>query len=389
LFCSCSLYVRSISSNKHEMPNIRRATNNNLLTKVEKAGQLNGFNKNVNIGNSASFVQDDEIASSSSNGGDGDVYDDGGGGGGGSGDGNRGDGDAFAACDSAVIGCDSSLNGNKNKRPKAKNGDASTSKTFLNGSAKNVVSKKKKKAPKVKRTKASSAVKTARTAKKSITQPRNSSKALAKRQLLLSTDLVGSSSEKSNNEQQKSREKNGCNGNSVITDYFQLRKSSRRSVAEIKAEQIRKFTDAVVYACEDDLEVREFPIKGRGVIAKRKFAHEEFVVEYRGELIEIAEAQRREERYQKNSRIGCYMFYFYFKGKQYCLDATRESVHKGRLLNHSAKGSNLKSKILEVNNRPHVIFLAKRDIEAGEELLYDYGDRRKNAVEANPWLVRS
>ncbi|KAL1244156.1 N-lysine methyltransferase KMT5A-B [Trichinella spiralis] len=354
------------------MPNIRRATNNNLLTTVGKAGQLNGFNKNVDVGNGASSVQDDEIASSSSS-------DCGGGG-------SRGDGDAFAACDTAVTGCDGSLNGNKNKRPKAKNGDASTSRSFSNGSAKNVVSKKKRKAPKVKRTKASSAVKTA---KKSTTQPRNSSNALGKRQLLLSTDLVGSSSEKSNNQQQKSREKNGCNGNSVITNYFQLRKSSRRSVAEIKAEQIRKFTDAVVYACEDDLEVREFPIKGRGVIAKRKFAHEEFVVEYRGELIESAEAQRREERYQKNSRIGCYMFYFYFKGKQYCLDATRESVHKGRLLNHSAKGSNLKSKILEVNNRPHVIFLAKRDIEAGEELLYDYGDRRKNAVEANPWLVRS
>ncbi|KRZ95674.1 N-lysine methyltransferase SETD8-A [Trichinella sp. T8] len=332
------------------MPNIRRATNNNLLTKVEKAGQLNGFNKNVNIGNSASLVEDDEIASSSSNGGDCD----------------GGDGVVVMVVVVVVVMVVEVmvmllphaivlLSVVINKRPKAKNGDASTSKTFLNGSAKNVVSKKKRKAPKVKRTKASSAVKTARTAKKSITQPRNSSKALAKRQLLLSTDLVGSSSEKSNNEQQKSREKNGCNGNSVITDYFQLRKSSRRSVAEIKAEQIRKFTDAVVYACEDDLEVREFPIKGRGVIAKRKFAHEEFVVEYRGKH----------------------------------LDATRESVHKGRLLNHSAKGSNLKSKILEVNNRPHVIFLAKRDIEAGEELLYDYGDRRKNAVEANPWLVRS
>ncbi|KRX94296.1 N-lysine methyltransferase SETD8-A [Trichinella pseudospiralis] len=330
------------------MPKFKRATNNNLLTKVGKAGQVNGFNKNVNIGNSASSVQqDDEIASmSSSAGGDG--------------------------CLNANF-----KNGNNNKQLKLKNGGASTSKNILNGSSKNVASKKKK-LPKVKRTKASSAVKTAaKNAKKSINQP-GSSSSLAKRQLFLSNDLVV-----------KNPAKNGCNGNTIITDYFQLRKSSRRTVAEIKAEQIRKFTDAVVYACEDDLEVREFPIKGRGVIAKRKFAHEEFVVEYRGELIESAEAQRREERYQKNSRIGCYMFYFYFKGKQYCLDATRESVHKGRLLNHSAKGSNLKSKILEVNNRPHVIFLAKRDIEAGEELLYDYGDRRKNAVEANPWLVRS
>ncbi|KRZ75660.1 N-lysine methyltransferase SETD8-B [Trichinella papuae] len=372
------------------MPNIKRATNNNLLTKVGKAGQVNGFNKNVNIANSALSMQDDEIASASSSG-----YDRGGGGGGGGGD---GDGDVAAAAAAvavavAVTSGDSSLmanckNRNNNKRLKPKNGRVSTSKSFLNGSSKNVGNKKRK-SPKVKRTKASSTVKTAaKSGKKSINQPRNSS-ALAKRQLLLSSDLVGSSSEKLKNQQKKSPAKNGCNGNSVITDYFQLRKSSRRTVAEIKAEQIRKFTDAVVYACEDDLEVREFPIKGRGVIAKRKFEHEEFVVEYRGELIESAEAQRREERYQKNSRIGCYMFYFYFKGKQYCLDATRESVHKGRLLNHSAKGSNLKSKILEVNNRPHVIFLAKRDIEAGEELLYDYGDRRKNAVEANPWLVRS
>ncbi len=29
----------------------------------------------------------------------------------------------------------------------------------------------------------------------------------------------------------------------------------------------------------------------------------------------------------------------------------------------------------------------RRDIEPGEELLYDYGDRSKESLEAHPWLA--
>jgi len=37
--------------------------------------------------------------------------------------------------------------------------------------------------------------------------------------------------------------------------------------------------------------------------------------------------------------------------------------------------------------KPYLILVAARDICIGEELLYDYGDRSKEAIEAHPWLA--
>jgi SET domain-containing protein len=34
----------------------------------------------------------------------------------------------------------------------------------------------------------------------------------------------------------------------------------------------------------------------------------------------------------------------------------------------------------------HLCFVAKRDIEAGDELLFEYGDRRRNVCNQNQWL---
>jgi hypothetical protein len=36
---------------------------------------------------------------------------------------------------------------------------------------------------------------------------------------------------------------------------------------------------------------------------------------------------------------------------------------------------------------PRIVFVAIRKIDIGEELLFDYGDRSKAAVLANPWLL--
>ena len=35
---------------------------------------------------------------------------------------------------------------------------------------------------------------------------------------------------------------------------------------------------------------------------------------------------------------------------------------------------------------PRLILVASRDVKAGEELLYDYGERSKVAIESHPWL---
>jgi hypothetical protein len=41
-----------------------------------------------------------------------------------------------------------------------------------------------------------------------------------------------------------------------------------------------------------------------------------------------------------------------------------------------------------VDGIPHVVFLAKHDIPKGVELLYDYGEKRKAVLIANPWLAQ-
>lgn len=72
----------------------------------------------------------------------------------------------------------------------------------------------------------------------------------------------------------------------------------------------------------------------------------------------------------------------------YSVDATAETTRLGRLINHSKADSNLKVKIIEVEGSPTLCFFAAKRITAGQELLYDYGDRRKSCVLSNPWLLK-
>ena len=71
----------------------------------------------------------------------------------------------------------------------------------------------------------------------------------------------------------------------------------------------------------------------------------------------------------------------------FSIDATEESGRLGRLINHSRQRPNLKTKVLEVEGKPRLALMALKEIEQGEELLYDYGDRSKEAVTAHPWLM--
>ena len=56
------------------------------------------------------------------------------------------------------------------------------------------------------------------------------------------------------------------------------------------------------------------------------------------------------------------------------------------MINHCRKQSNLSPKVVVADSCPHLVFVAARDIVSGEELLYDYGERRKDLVHHNPWL---
>ncbi|XP_072387639.1 N-lysine methyltransferase KMT5A-A-like [Diabrotica undecimpunctata] len=171
-----------------------------------------------------------------------------------------------------------------------------------------------------------------------------------------------------------------------LTEYFNVRKSDRRTKREVLEEKSRLIEFALRKGVEDGLEVKYIKEKGRGVFATRNFMKGEFVVEYSGELIDIQEAYLREERYEKDESMGCYMYYFKFKEQHYCVDATEETGRLGRLVNHSRNG-NLTTKTVMVDGVPRLILTAKNYIRDGEELLYDYGDRSKESLEHHPWLA--
>ncbi|CAG7722770.1 unnamed protein product [Allacma fusca] len=174
---------------------------------------------------------------------------------------------------------------------------------------------------------------------------------------------------------------------SKLGDFFPQNRRSQRKINQALAEKQQKIlVQAIVDGKDEGIKETKFKEKGRGVVACKKFLRGEFVVEYSGNLITLAEAKENEAKYAQDINIGCYMYYFRFKNRQYCIDATAESRRLGRLANHSRHG-NCITKVVEAQGIPRLILVAKRDIEIGEEILYDYGDRRKNAIRHHPWLI--
>ena len=59
----------------------------------------------------------------------------------------------------------------------------------------------------------------------------------------------------------------------------------------------------------------------------------------------------------------------------------------GRLINHGkGRHANVVPKIVEFNAKPEIVFFAKKNINLGDELLYDYGERRPEVIFENKFL---
>ncbi|EJW84575.1 set domain-containing protein 1 [Wuchereria bancrofti] len=147
----------------------------------------------------------------------------------------------------------------------------------------------------------------------------------------------------------KEAEKSDDASTHKITEYFPLRRSSRKTEKQLEQEERDAMANAILTGSNEEfLEIFECEEKGRGIRTLRNFQKNEFVVEYKD-----------------------------------------ETPYKGRLINHSVIRPNLKTKVIELNGSKHLILIAKRDIDIGEELLYDYGDRTPCTVAENPWLLNS
>ncbi|XP_029998671.1 lysine methyltransferase 5Ab [Sphaeramia orbicularis] len=183
----------------------------------------------------------------------------------------------------------------------------------------------------------------------------------------------------------KKKTENRAPQNKKVTDYYPIRRSNRKTKAELKSEEHKHIDDLIKNGIEEGLQIKHIEGKGRGVFAVKSFKKGDFVVEYHGDLLHLAEAKIREAQYAQDPTTGCYMYYFQYQSKTYCVDATKETNRLGRLVNHSKSG-NCQTRLHPIDGTPHLILVASRDIDAEEELLYDYGDRSKASILAHPWL---
>ncbi len=73
---------------------------------------------------------------------------------------------------------------------------------------------------------------------------------------------------------------------------------------------------------EPGMEMVMSPKKGRGIVTTQCFKKGDYVVEYKGELVDRETAKAREADYVQDPNVGCYMYYFQFQQLNYWYHAS-------------------------------------------------------------------
>ncbi|ENH61360.1 Histone-lysine N-methyltransferase EZH2 [Fusarium oxysporum f. sp. cubense race 1] len=122
---------------------------------------------------------------------------------------------------------------------------------------------------------------------------------------------------------------------------------------------------------------------GYGLFTIEDIAQDDFIIEYVGELITHDEGVRREARrgdvFDEESNIS-YVFTLLDNEGIWVDAATYGNL--SRYINHASesdkRGCNITPRILYVNGEYRIKFTAMRDIKAGEELFFNYGENFPN-----------
>ena len=132
--------------------------------------------------------------------------------------------------------------------------------------------------------------------------------------------------------------------------------------------------------------VAELTGRGRGVVTTVAFQRGQFVCHYNGNVLEGEVAKKYLSMCIKDTSVDTsYLLQFTHGGQTYCIDGLEEDQSQGRLINHASGHPNIKMVPQVVDGRPHLLFVAIRDIAPWTELLYDYGQRSAGGVRPE-WL---
>ncbi|CAJ1966641.1 unnamed protein product [Cylindrotheca closterium] len=118
---------------------------------------------------------------------------------------------------------------------------------------------------------------------------------------------------------------------------------------------------------EEHLRFDRSNIHAWGVFTDKEIKQNQMIVEYRGEIIGNSVAEKRELEYVKSNIGSDYMFRI--DAFTVC-DATKQG-NVARFINHSCN-PNCFTKIIYIEGIRRIVIYAKRNIDFGEELGYDY-----------------
>lgn len=119
---------------------------------------------------------------------------------------------------------------------------------------------------------------------------------------------------------------------------------------------------------DERLEVRKSKIHGYGLFATEPMAEGQMIVEYQGQVIAQDAADAREKQYEEMGIGSCYMFRL---DDRTIIDATRVG-NLARFINHSCDPKAYARVVVVDGNEKKIVIFAKRAIEAGDEVTYDY-----------------
>jgi len=110
------------------------------------------------------------------------------------------------------------------------------------------------------------------------------------------------------------------------------------------------------------LEIRESAIQGRGAFATRNIRKGTRIIEYLGQRISWRTADKRYD----DEKMGRHHTFLFTVDDRICIDGAVNG-NEARFLNHSCDGN-----CEAITDRKRIFIEARRNIRAGDELLYDY-----------------